>query len=439
MINKIQIKETPKNLQEKLNEWKSYGAVSTPKEIVDLMIDLAGINPPKNKTFSILEPACGVCNFLLSLRTKLKKGKIEFYGVEFNKEVFSQILYLNREEQRFNLINEDFLLWQTEKKFDLIIGNPPYGIIGDETHYRISSLKDRKDYYKRNYCTWKGKYNTYGAFIEKSIRLLKDKGKLVFIVPATWMILDEFAELRKFLSQNGKTKVYYLGKKIFKGVEVTSCIIIFEKGKKGMELYYSPYKNLSVFVLNTSIRNWNGSIITFSNSLTDKMEKGFLKIDDLFEIKISARSPELRTFPFKSEVKTKCSDLPVLNGKNLKKGLIIRENQTGFWIDKEKVTLLKEFYGKIPRIIVGHTKGGKIVAAIEDKIYPYVGDVYHLLPKEKMDIKELENIVEWLNSREIEEYLNILYKEITPHITKTQLKLVPLQIKNAAIKNNCLF
>ncbi len=79
--------------------------------------------------------------------------------------------------------------------------------------------------------------------------------------------------------------------------------------------------------------------------------------------------------------------------------------------------------------MVGHTKGGKIFAAIEDKLYPYVGDVYHLLSKVKLKRNELDQIVEWLNSKEIEEYVTTLYKEITPHITATQLKEIPINIK----------
>ena len=409
-----------KRLEKVLDEWKSYGAVSTPKEIVKLMINLTGLK--KWEGLEILEPACGFCNFLLEIFSRFPKNK--FYGVEINDDVYKKIKEIFRSVP-FTLEKADFLLWDTQKKFDLVIGNPPYGIIGDETHYPIHVLKQKKEEYKRRFHTWYGKYNIYGAFIEKSISLLKNGGKLVFIIPATWMILDEFSKLRKFLSFLGKTKVYYLGKGVFHGVSVSTCILIFEKGKKGVELCC---KNNNNFIKSFIANEWGGKILQFETSLTYKLKNNKILLGEIFDIKISARSPEIRNF---EKVLSKSSNdaLPFLNGRNIKKGKIERKNYTNLWLKKEEVAKLKLFYGIIPRIVVGHTKGGRIFAAIEDKLYPYVGDVYHLLPKVKLKREELSQIVEWLNSKEIEEYVITLYKEITPHITATQLKEIPINIK----------
>lgn len=63
---------------------------------------------------------------------------------------------------------EDFLLRQPNESFDIVIGNPPYGIIGDASHHPIHLLKERKGLYKRRFQTWYGKYNIYGAFIEQA-------------------------------------------------------------------------------------------------------------------------------------------------------------------------------------------------------------------------------------------------------------------------------
>jgi len=90
--------------------------------------------------------------------------------------------------------------------------------------------------YKQLYETWKGKYNIYGAFIEKSVKILNNEGILVFIVPATWMILDEFTKLREFLAENGKIRIYYVGK-VFSDLNVVCVILYFVKGGKGLELY----------------------------------------------------------------------------------------------------------------------------------------------------------------------------------------------------------
>ncbi len=420
-----------RKLEDLLNEWKSLGAVSTPSEIVELMIDLADIKDWNG--LDILEPACGFCNFLIGIYLKYPQNN--FYGLEINNEVYNRIKYLFKNTP-FNLKKADFLLWKSSKKFDLVIGNPPYGIIGDGSHYPIHSLKKKKAEYKKIFSTWFGKYNIYGAFIEKSINLLKPDGKLIFIIPATWMILDEFSKLRKFLSCLGGVKVYYLGNNVFKGVRVSVCILVFEKGKQGVELFYKEDKN---FYKVSKLSSWNGGILKFETEFTKKFEKNKISLNSVFKIKISARSPEVKKLD-KVLQRNKNNALPFMNGRNIRKGFIDRNNYTNLWLEKKEVPSLKSFYTVLPRIVVGHTKGGKIVAAVEEELYPYVGDVYHLLPKFRFTKEELHTIVEWLNSEAIENYVTTLYKDITPHITATQLKDIPLNMnKNLLIKKDTAF
>jgi len=419
LANKVYLKKLEKTLE----EWKSFGAVSTPREIVELMINLTSIE--KRKNLDILEPACGFCNFIFNIY--IQHPYNHFYGVEINDEIYQKIKSLFK-DLPFNLIKADFLLWNTEKKFDLIIGNPPYGIIGDESHYPIHVLKKKKKEYKKIFNTWFGKYNIYGAFIEKSISLLKTNGKLVFIIPATWMILDEFKRLRKFLSYLGRVKVYYLGSNVFNGVSVSVCILIFEKGSKGAELYIRNNQNNYNFIRTTTLTDWNGDILRFETEATKELETKGTRLGKIFEIKISARSPEIKNFDGIANNKNK-EMMPFMNGRNIQKGFIDRNNYTNLWLKKEKVVKLKSFYAIVPRIVVGHTKGGKIVAAIEEEIYPYVGDVYHLLPKINLSRRELKDIVDWLNSEELNRYMETLYRDITPHTTATQLKMVPLHKK----------
>jgi adenine-specific DNA-methyltransferase len=410
-----------KNLETELKDWKTYGAVSTPEEIVKLMVDLAGIKA--SKPMDVLEPACGFCNFLTEIYKRDNKSK--FTGVDLNPEVYKALkrVYANLP---LELVLADYLLWNSDKKFDLVIGNPPYGIIGNENHYAIGVVKGKKQEYKRTFQTWSGKYNIYGAFIEKSVKLLKKNGKLVFIVPATWMILDDFKKLRSFLLDSGLVRIYYLGGKVFKSVTVSVCILVFENGGKGLELFErgSNGKMMPILKLN----HWGKNMISFEDKDSEKFRSNKVLLNDLFDIRISARSPELNKFPYllKNNVK---NSLPVLNGRNVQKGYIKRENFTGQWIADKKVSEFKNFYSILPHIVVGHTKGGKVISALETELFPYTGDVYHLLPKVKLEEKDMIRIVEWLNSDNMEVYLRRLYKDISPHITSTQLKDLPIDIK----------
>jgi len=400
---------------------KELGAFDTPLKIVDLMIKLTNIRDWNN--VRVLEPACGYAPFSYAI-SKLKGSWKNIVGVEIDPMIVERIRKMFPE---YDVRLGDFLLMDfKDERFDLVIGNPPYGIIGDKSHYPIHFLKDRKAIYKRLYETWRGKYNIYGLFIEKAVKLLNENGVLCFIVPATWMILDEFSKLRGFLAENGKVKVYYLGKGVFKGLNVTTTILILEKGNIGLELYDAV--NLNDIKLNYETPNYSGEMITFKTKLTEYIEStAKMTIGEFFEIRISPRSIEVKGNPLLS--KEKAGRLPLLTGRNLvSHGVIDYEAcYTGLYIKPEDIPKFRKWF-TTDRIVVGHTKGGKLVAALEDRHYAWTGDIYHLIPKRR-DV-DLHQIAEILNSRIMNKYMQEKYREITPHVTKAQLKILPIPDKN---------
>jgi adenine-specific DNA-methyltransferase len=398
------------------NTWKSHGAVSTPDEVVNFMLAVPGVQDWHN--LDILEPACGFCNFLTAIAARYPENR--FVGVEFNPEVFAMARALH---PTFNLILADFLLWETADRYDLVIGNPPYGIVGSESHYPIHVLQEKKPLYKQRFATWSGKYNVYGAFVEKGLSLLRPHGRLVYIIPATFMILDEFAELRHYLARSGRVKVYYLGPGIFDGVSVSSAILVVERGRTGSELY--EVDGLEYVRQCYAWESYRGELIRFETAETAAFEQCGVPLGEIFDIRISARSPEVRRNPY---VQTKFFDgaVPLLNGRNLQPGSIdYGACHSGFWMRLEDAPRLKSFYSRL-RIAVGHTKGGRVVAALDERRFPWIGDVYHLMPKGDLSTEELRAVVHALNADETQQYVRALYKEITPHITATQLLLLPL-------------
>lgn len=86
--------------------------------------------------------------------------------------------------------------------FDLIIGNPPYGI----------KLENKeKEFYKNNYnCAksikgkQKGSTNTYVLFIERGLQLLKKHSNLFYIVPMSITSSDECVPIQNIMQQTCK-------------------------------------------------------------------------------------------------------------------------------------------------------------------------------------------------------------------------------------------
>lgn len=429
---------------------KDWGIFFTPQWVVDFMVNLIEERSLDTSSIKILEPACGICQFLM----RIKRNKEHIFenaeikvGVEINKELVNYIHEFNL-DQEIKIIHGDYLLWDTEDRFDVIIGNPPYGIPSLSEHYTIRVDNETKKRYKRIYETWYGKYNVYGAFIEKSIKLLKENGQLIFIIPATFMILDEFKKLRNFLAFEGKTEIIYIGSDVFKPeTDVTTVILRFVKSeseKNKMILY--DYNNGQLEII-TKDNQWKGGVVLFSTEFSRKLESiCSFRLGDVYTIRISSRTPEIKhnkdvikyeKMPNKENI------IPILNGRNLRIGEVVYKPLTGYWIEEKKKTSLRKFFDK-PHIVVGlGFRGNRQVGAAYDyNAYPWMGDVYHLLRKENLvnmqfDLTD-EEVVEFLNSEIIKRYIKDVFRDITYHFNITQLKLLPLPTRKELQKLKAL-
>jgi len=392
-----------------MNKNRALGAVSTPKPVIDFMLEL--LDPPKSKNLNILEPACADAPFLNACRNKFG-SKHSFTGVEFNADHSETPI-----PEFVNHIQSDYLLWNPKQKFDLIIGNPPYGIIGHKSHYPIHGFSKKKPVYKELFETWHGKYNMYGAFIEKSVKLLNQQGQLLFIVPASWMLLDDFKKLRVFLSETGTLNVHYLGR-AFPNAQVAAVVLHFLNVNPNHLLLFDKNK------LWRKTSDYQGEMISFENDWTSSFQLSQAnKLEDYFEIFFAARSPEIKSFDYAFSEPAN-DRTPLLTGRNLKSGYIeYGTNHTQYWIQSNKVQELRWFYSE-PHLVIGHTKGARIVAAWENKCYAW-REEFHLVPKTAFNINSLIN---YLNSSELERYTKTLYKDMIPHITKSQLKRIPIQL-----------
>lgn len=419
---------------------KDYGMFFTPERVVDFMVNLIDVTKyTDKKDITILEPACGLAQFLVGIRRNQPalSNQAKLFGVEINQDIINYLTTVNI-GGNIKIIRADYLLWQSELSFDLVIGNPPYGIPSLSKHYTIKIDPATKEKYKSLYETWYGKYNVYGAFIEKAIKLLQPEGQLIFIVPPTFMILDEFKKLRTFLSQNGGTAIIYLGPDVFKPeANVSSVVLNFLKSDKftsRLELLEYRDNKISTIKINS---HWQGEVVKFETDYTNTIENiCSYRLGDIYEIRISPRTPEIKNSSYitKERHLQKNSYLPLLNGRNLKCNKIIYNNLTGYWIKKSEVKKLQRYFGA-PHIVVGlgFRENGKVGAAYDKKCYPWMGDVYHLLRKSdlfnlRFDLDILE-IVEYLNSDCLRKYVKDVYREITYHLSITQLKNLPLPSK----------
>lgn len=195
------------------------GFVSTPKEIAELMVKLSLINKKKYFNKDVLDTGCGDGIFLEALE---KAGYKNCYGIELEKSLYK--ISKNKFGKKFNIIWGDFLSYPFKKKFDLIIGNPPY------VHFNQLPANIKKAL-KKILGTSEG--DIYYAFILRSIQLIREGGELIYIVPYHFFYNTYAKVVREMIIKNGKLEVVIdLDEvKLFSGESPETIIFKFKKGK----------------------------------------------------------------------------------------------------------------------------------------------------------------------------------------------------------------
>ena len=173
---------------------------------------------------NILEPSVGVGNFLPFIFKKyerMKKVNIDVVDIdEKNLQILKLLLQKQRKPANVNLnfINEDMLLYNFAKRYDLVIGNPPFSKL---------KAKEAAKYLKNNMN--KNTTNTFEFFLEKSI-LISDY--VVMIMPKAVLNTPEFTSTRELLSTKKIDCIQDYGENGFKGVLVeTICMFINTNGQ----------------------------------------------------------------------------------------------------------------------------------------------------------------------------------------------------------------
>lgn len=174
----------------------------------------------KYDTLNILEPSIGVGNFLPLLINKYKSVSsvnIDVVDIDENSiKLLKELLAKINIPDNINItyINADFLLHSFNKRYDIVVGNPPYMKITKE-----KALLAKYKSFSYNTDT----NNIFSFFIEKAI-LLGDVVSL--IVPKSLINAPEFNRTRDLISKFQISRIIDFGEKGFKGVKIETISFI---------------------------------------------------------------------------------------------------------------------------------------------------------------------------------------------------------------------
>jgi type I restriction-modification system DNA methylase subunit len=101
--------------------------------------------------------------------------------------------------------------------FDVVIGNPPYGILID---------KNIQYYYEQNFPLTQYKTNLYILFIERMLQLF-DKGIVHFIIPKSLLFNTYYETIRKeLILKTELNEIFTITEKVFEDAEVGSSLLL---------------------------------------------------------------------------------------------------------------------------------------------------------------------------------------------------------------------
>ena len=301
------------------------------------------------------------------LKKTVRKEKYKLKYVDISGRQREEQIDRNKAEEILSLCK----FWS--KKFDYVVGNPPYGS-------EVNS-SDLKEYYMKRYSDVHMRtIDVYNYFISRATK--KVINQLGYIIPSTLLTQYEYTKCREYLIDNFKIKnLINLGENVFEDNSYPTIIIILDQNKilqeiKILDISNSLNNEEREEKINKSSLYMNVSQNTYKNIDNYKLllinEK---YIDLMFEIK--GKHEKLIKF---------CENVSVGIASGNDKAFVIKFNE----LDKVDLGLLK-------KLLVG----GDITRYSVDYLDKYILYINRdtVMEKYNKTIDYLENFKEKLSSR----------------------------------------
>lgn len=297
---------------------KDFGEVFTPNKILEKLIDDIEYSNPNIK---ICEPSFGDGRILLEIKNRLMQFHDEkhifenmLFGMEIQENLYNQTIeLLGAKNYKHNFYCQNALYFNGENnvlqnlinKMDYVIGNPPYN---------RNLLK--KDQITEAFWNPSG-YTTklaYCCFVVMANTILKENGKIRYVIPCSFTHNENTQQFREFLNKNLKIEsIEILEKNAFENIMIRTCIFKSTKKQENniikltriwnnkvyiTDTYYNEYMEIPLFIGDLSKKIYEK---VMKNNVFPKAYKGWNGVDSYS--KYSSKDPSEYPYKYVENVK----------------------------------------------------------------------------------------------------------------------------------------
>ncbi|MFR3730704.1 Eco57I restriction-modification methylase domain-containing protein [Lacrimispora sp.] len=264
---------------------KETGSFYTPLELVKYMVEYV---QKRVKMEYILEPSIGDGRFIETLVHECK----EIMAIEIDREkVFNAS---NKWKNKVSYHCGDFIEYalNSNKKYQLIIGNPPY--ISKKNLNDIQRMRTLEilDFFSLPESL---SQNLWVAFILASLKLLDSDGTIFFVLPFEFLQVQYAEKLRIFLESKFNTiEITTFKERVFEGIEQDICLVYLSNENNDKPyIQYRTIKNLSftkpifesIIKRNKPLKKWSNCILNDDETeFLKQLSRRYVKINDIGDI-----------------------------------------------------------------------------------------------------------------------------------------------------------
>uniref|UniRef100_UPI0032164552 Eco57I restriction-modification methylase domain-containing protein n=1 Tax=uncultured Draconibacterium sp. TaxID=1573823 RepID=UPI0032164552 len=369
---------------------------------------------------NLLKPYKDLCNLNTSIH----------FGNDISEEDYDSIIS-NKLQPRIDYY-EKYFHWELEfpeiflvkKGFDCVIGNPPYGEL----------FKRQRNYFTKTFISAKGKHEIFKYFIEKGLHLIKNNNALLsFIVPNTWVLLNNFEKLREIIiAKYSIVRLTETLTNVFSSANVDTNIFTissFNVNIPGLTIVKKDLLTEEIITLDPNSSNFS---LIFKNSdpIINLINQTKSVLNDYCEVwqGLIAYGSKDQPRIYSSNYKETQFHRKLLFGRDIEKYIVNWHGeylQYGDWLHRPRPSYIFENQKLLVQRIRNPKLKDRLIVAYDGEKYINGTGMSNILLREGQNLNLLY-LLGLLNSKLINYWFNYYYTDV--NIKPEQLRKIPIKV-----------